>query len=75
MRCNIMPPRVIYHPNARLKTFGHNPGFHIIRPAPIPTCLLHNLDAAVKLVPAIRRRHLLLSAQNETRRSVSVGKL
>jgi hypothetical protein len=69
-----MLPRHISHPRARLKALGHNPGFHIIRPAPISTRPLHNLDAAVKPVAAIRHHHLLQNVQNETRRSDSVGK-
>jgi hypothetical protein len=68
MRCHIMPPRHIRHPRARLKALGHDPGFHITRPPPISTRPLHNLDAAIKPVPAIRHRRLLLNAQKETRR-------
>jgi hypothetical protein len=62
-----MPTRNIHHPRARLKALGHDPRLHIIRPAPISTRPLHNLNAAVKPIPAIRHRRLLLNAQNETR--------
>lgn len=43
--------------------------------ARISACPLHHLDAAVKLNTANHLRHLLLNAQNETRRSAGVGKL
>lgn len=54
MRCQIMPTCHIRHPRARLKALSHDPGLHIIRPAPISTRPLHNLNATVKPVPAIR---------------------
>jgi len=61
-----MPPRDIYYPNTGLKTLGYDPAFHLVRPAPISTRPLQNLNAAVKPVPAIRHRQLLLNAQKET---------
>jgi hypothetical protein len=59
-----MPPRDIYHPHARLKAFGHDPAFHLVRPAPVSTRPLHNLDASIKTVAPICHRRLLLTAQN-----------
>lgn len=71
MRGHTMPPRDIHHPNTGLKALRHNPAFHLVRPAPISTRPLHNLDAAIKSVPAICHRHLLLNVQKETRRRIS----
>jgi hypothetical protein len=66
-----MSTRNIHHPRARLKALGHDPRLHIFRPASISTRPLHNLNAAVKPIPAIRHRRPLLNAQNETRSSGS----
>jgi len=71
MRSQTMPTRNIHHPRARLKALGHDPRLHIIRPAPISTRPLHNLDAAIKTVSAVRHYHLLLDPQKKTRRSFS----
>jgi hypothetical protein len=72
MRGQTMSPRHIHYPGAGLKALGYDPAFHIVRPAPISTRPLHNLNAAIKPVPAIRHHHLLLNAQNETDRWISV---
>jgi len=71
MRGQTVPPSDIHYPNTGLKALGHNPRFRLVRLAPISTRPPHNLDAAIKPVPAIRHRRLLLNPQNETRRYVS----
>lgn len=64
-----MQPSNVHDTHARLKALRHDPGFRLIRPALISTRALHNLNPAIKPVPAIR--HLLLKRQNETRGSIN----
>jgi hypothetical protein len=66
-------PGNIHDPHARLETLSHDPGFRFIWPAPISTRPLHNLNAAIKSVHAVRHLNLLLKHQNETRSSNSAA--
>jgi len=59
MRSQTMPLRDIHQAHAGQKALGRDPGFRLIRPAPISTRPLHNLDAAIKTVPAVRHCHPL----------------
>jgi hypothetical protein len=72
MRSQAVLSRDIHHPHTGLKALGYNPGLHIIWPASISPRSRHNLNEAVKPIPAIRHQHLLLNTQRETRRSISV---
>lgn len=73
MRRQTMSPCDIHHPGAGLKVLGRDPGVHLVRPAPISSRPLNNLDAAIKTVTAARHYHLLLDPQNKTRRSLSAA--
>jgi hypothetical protein len=58
MRDKIMPPCDIHNPHPRLEALGHNPRFHFIGPAAVPTPTRFNdFAAANKSITTICHTH------------------